>query len=685
MATKKQISRRDFIKGMAAGATSLVALGALQAIESKSYSTTGSTSSTSSAGSAGTSAARYTPGTYTATSTGMGEVTMTATFDENSILDIQLDVSNETEGIGQAAADELIQQCLSAQSSNIDGVSGATVTTDAVKACLDDCIAQASGSTVSAAGTSQTEQTTWRTAPDPIDDSEIKETYETEVGIVGMGYAGLAAYRTLAEAGVDVIVAEAMTEDSWWTVGHDIGHINSNFQKERGIPEVDVLEFVNNWQVQAQNKSNVSLVMQFAKNCGDMVDWFLEPVSDEIKNSARFLFWPENENTVRQLNNGYRYYPGTIQWWEDSWNGLGTVNNGDGLELKNLSWANRDYVAANFPNATVLYGTKGVQLVKDGDRVTGFIAKNADGDYIKILAKKGVILSGGGFGGNQEMCEELLSYVDRLFTPDEDFNAVFGRDGSTIQMGVWAGGRLEADISSMNFDSMTIPDYLPGPLWVDSNGERFQNEAFAGPEINGFFMARTRRGNIISIFDSNYEKQILTGYPGHQAFDYSDETAVNEMKANFEEAKSASPAGTESGFYCADTLEELADALGYDEEQKATFVSTVEEYNKMCANGIDTDFGKDPAFLNAIETGPFYAHLTTPSLGFALATTGGFVTTNHQQVLDENYEPIPGLYASGNTCGMRFGSAYITPMAGVSIGTALTLGRELGKYLAEQS
>lgn len=134
-----------------------------------------------------------------------------------------------------------------------------------------------------------------------------------------------------------------------------------------------------------------------------------------------------------------------------------------------------------------------------------------------------------------------------MFTPDESFNAVFGRDGSAIQMGVWAGGRLEADISSMNFDSMTVPDYLPGPLWVDSQGERFQNEAFAGPEINGFFMARSRRGNIISIFDSNYEKQILTGFPGHQAFDYSDEDVVNAMKANFEEAKAASPAGTESG------------------------------------------------------------------------------------------------------------------------------------------
>lgn len=527
-------------------------------------------------------------------------------------------------------------------------------------------------------------ESTWRTAPVSIDDSEISETYETEVGIIGLGYAGLAAYRTLAEAGVQVIAAEAMAEETWWTVGHDIGHINSSFQKERGIPEVDLVEFVNNWQVQAQNKSNASLVMQFAKNCGDMVDWFLEPVSDTVKDSARTIFWPENEYTVHQLNNGYRYYPGTIQWWEDSWNGLGSVNNGDGLELKDLSWANQSYVAENFSNATVLFGTRGVQLIQEDGNVTGFIAKDENGDYIKVLASRGVILAGGGFGGNTEMCRDLLPHIDRTFTPDEDFNAVFGRDGSTIQMGVWAGGRLETDISTMNFDSMTVPDYLPGPLWVDANGERFQNEAFAGPEINGFFMARSRRGNIISLFDSNYEKQILTGFPGHQAFDYSDEDTVNAMKANFEEAKASSPAGTESGFYCADTLEELADALGYDEEQKTAFLATVEEYNTICDAGVDTDFGKDPAFLNPVREAPFYAHLTTPSLGFALVTTGGFVTTNHQQVLDENYQPIPGLYASGNTCGLRFGPAYITPMAGVSIGMALTLGRELGKYLAEQ-
>ena len=116
--------------------------------------------------------------------------------------------------------------------------------------------------------------------------------------------------------------------------------------------------------------------------------------------------------------------------------------------------------------------------------------------------------------------------------------------------------------------------------------------------------------------------------------------------------------------------------------EPAALSATVEQYNKVCAEGYDSDFAKDPHFLNAVAKAPFYAHVTTPSLGFALVTTGGFVTTNDQQVLNEDYQPIEGLYASGNTCGMRFGPEYITPIPGVSIGMCLTLGRELGKYLA---
>ena len=107
------------------------------------------------------------------------------------------------------------------------------------------------------------------------------------------------------------------------------------------------------------------------------------------------------------------------------------------------------------------------------------------------------------------------------------------------------------------------------------------------------------------------------------------------MKGNFEAAKAAS-AEDANGWYCADTIEQLAEYIGVE---PAALSATVEQYNKVCAEGYDSDFAKDPHFLNAVAKAPFYAHVTTPSLGFALVTTGGFVTTNDQQVLNEDYQP----------------------------------------------
>ena len=114
------ISRRDFLKSSVAGAASLtlasLGLGALSGKASAD--------------------GVYTPGTYSATAIGMGTVTVTATFDENSIVNVVLDVSEETPAIGQLAADELTTQVLTAQSAEIDGVSGATLTSNAVKLAL---------------------------------------------------------------------------------------------------------------------------------------------------------------------------------------------------------------------------------------------------------------------------------------------------------------------------------------------------------------------------------------------------------------------------------------------------------------------------------------------------------------------------------------------------------------------
>jgi uncharacterized protein with FMN-binding domain len=206
---KKNISRRDFLKGIAAGAVTIGTMGVLNACESTSTpeAITAAETTTITATEAALEAANevakkaagaFTPGTYTAKATGMGEIVMTATFDETSITDIKLDLSKETADIGQAAEGDLIARALEAQSSEFDAVSGATITTNAVKKCLDDVIAQASGNASGAAGATAASNDDWLGKEPNITDSDIKETINTEVLVIGLGVAGVAAARAAA-------------------------------------------------------------------------------------------------------------------------------------------------------------------------------------------------------------------------------------------------------------------------------------------------------------------------------------------------------------------------------------------------------------------------------------------------------------------------------------------------------
>lgn len=637
----------------------------------------------------------YKAGTYSASADGISStVTVTMTFSKTGITDVRIDASGETPDIGGTAADTLKKQLLDKQTAEIDGVSGATITSTAVKKAAAICIAQAKKTdSVSLNGSNNNVSTeaAWRKTPAEISDSKIKQTYEVDIGIIGLGHSGLAVFRAAAEHNANVLAVEKQAEGTWWTIGHDIGCINSKHQQKFGIQNIDPIDFLNNWELMANNKANPYFVMQFAKHSGEAIDWYMEPVDQGLIDQMRMTFWPDNKYTVHKLSNGYKYYSGAMEIWTDIWKARESgkpfdpneLNNTSGLELKDMSRMNLKYVTKNYHNAKVLWQTTGAQLVKKDGKVTGFIAKTADGSYVKVNCRKGVVLAGGGFGGNIEMCNDLLPAVKRMYTPDEKFTAQFDRDGSTIAMGVWAGGRLEGEISTMNFDSIYLPDMVPGPFIVDSTGSRFQNEASAGTEMNGMFVCRSRRGPVYAVYDKNYKKQILTGFPSHSGFDYSDKYEVQRMDNTFAAAKAAGTKGTDSGWFCADTLEELADALGFTGETKATFLAQVAEYNKICKSGVDTDFGKDPHFLNALTTGPYYAHKCELTAGFGLVTTGGFVTTNQQNVVDDYYNPIPGLYATGNNCGLRFGPTYITPIPGVSVGMAITLGKELGEYLSK--
>ena len=99
------------------------------------------------------------------------------------------------------------------------------------------------------------------------------------------------------------------------------------------------------------------------------------------------------------------------------------------------------------------------------------------------------------------------------------------------------------------------------------------------------------------------------------------------------------------------------------------------------ARGIE--FGRAAEVLFPVKDGPFYACTFDPVLGETMVTMGGIITDGEQNALDANYEPIPGLYVSGNDCGRRFGTEYVTPIPGCSLAFALVLGRECGKSVAK--
>lgn len=121
----KNITRREFLKATAAGSLS-VAASSLLGI------------------SAFGEEAIYKPGVYTASSDGIGIVTVTMKFSETKILDCIVDTSKETDGIGKGTGEGFAERILSAQSFDVDGVSGATLTSEAVKRAAENCIAQAS-------------------------------------------------------------------------------------------------------------------------------------------------------------------------------------------------------------------------------------------------------------------------------------------------------------------------------------------------------------------------------------------------------------------------------------------------------------------------------------------------------------------------------------------------------------
>lgn len=661
----KKISRKGFLRVAAMTAMSATTAAALAACQNSGEAAASSAAS----GNAGI----YTPGTYTATETGMGTVTVTMTFSDSAITEVKVDTSKETIDVAVNSAEEFQEALMAAQSAEIDGVSGASITSKAVKKAAASCIEQAMGLAVEKEETVAVDDGTpaWLGHEPEIADSEIVETLDTEVLVVGGGTGGLFAACSAGENGAKTLVIDKLTSGG---VRDDLGAIDSRYQKEWGT-KIDKFDYITEMTKTAAGRLDQRLVKLWAEESGEAIDWY----GDRLAERGVEL-WHEAGGD----DEGSRYIhfaTGHSPKWEGSDDGEGNQLNG----AKVLT----DYALTL--GVEFRYNTPMVKLIKENGRVTGAIAENEDGGYVRINASKGVIVATGGYSLNYDMLEALQPENLAIVGLN---GSIPGATGDGIKACIWAGGKFDETHSMMMFDRAALkPDAVPGRaqiesgetsmfwmgsqpfLKVNSKGERFFNESgtyegiLHADEFNKDHCHYT-------IFDSDWTTYIQS-FKTHgcsRMFPFPNGAEPNRTYQSMEESF---PGMIEKGvlFQC-DTIAELAEKLGLPAD---ALEATVERYNELYDKGVDEDFGKESFRLSAVRKAPFYGVKNT---GFILCTMDGIQIDQNMNAVDTNNEPIPGLYVVGNDSGAYFSATYPNLSTGAACGRTVTFGRRAGRIAA---
>ena len=663
-----RISRKGFLKIAAAAAMSGVTAGALAACNAASSSSAAPAAS----GAAGT----YIPGTYEGTAEGISStVKVTMTFSDSAVTDVVVDTSGETASYGAAAADQLREQLMAAGSAEIDGVSGSTITSDAVMKAAKSCYAQAKGeATVTSVQLPTGDENDWLGKEPDIDEAAITETVDTDILIVGAGNGGIFAAAYAAANGLNfrVIEQNGNVQDT----RHWYGAIDSAAAKEAGEKPADRAKLLSEISRYASGKCDQRVVKTWINESAAMHDFMRSILEDKYGWTCDFTSGAEAAWPAENAEHNTDY--------------LFPVQEHNYMASESASGKPRNELLLDYIRELgydVDFKTSLAKLEKDSTgRITGIIAQSTEDDhFIRYNANKGVLLACGGFPGNPYMMEQL----DPLGTSVTTACSYSPADkGYGIRAAVWAGANLDKEAAPMLFDRGIVAPGVdggyvasdsafggkafPGPirqynpgtqpfLKVNRNGERFANES--SPYNDIVYAAAHQPGRVYAqICDAN----VLEDAKRFHTIGCSAQTRNGGEKYFQGKVDEAVAAGT---LFVCDTIEELADKLGFTGEAKDTFLATVERYNELYDKQNDEDFGKPAYRLSAIRTAPFYGCWLGASL---LTTEQGIAINDKGQALDNDNKPMPGLYVTGDMSGSFFANNYPCLMAGVAMGRTLT-------------
>ncbi|MEQ3363030.1 FAD-dependent oxidoreductase [Raoultibacter massiliensis] len=478
-------------------------------------------------------------------------------------------------------------------------------------------------------------QSSESTEATPQQPQNINETHDCDILVIGSGAAGLAAAVQAGELGANTICIESQSVAGGNMNGVEgCFGVGSRMQKEEGI-EVDPGEVIRLEIEQSQYRCSGPGYVDMVHNSGENIDWLLD-----------------NGVTFGQVD----------------------VDKGDILVFHRFAnhTGGKDYVpamveAAEKNGVTFMYDTEGTSLIKaDDGSVAGAYAETKGGDAIQINAKS-VIIATGGFADNQDYMAECglkpNSYV---------IGGVPGHDGLGHQMGIGAGAKSNRESTAMlaAFKVPTTPGYYdngkfdfvvgiaaPYSMWINEKGERFINEDFAGANAMAMTMPTWKNEKTYIIMDAPMMDMFVNGDADAQK---QLEDAIGEQE-----------------ILKADTLDDLASQASID---ASALTETVDRYNGFAATGADLDYGKSAEAMMPLSTAPFYAIHVIPQVNTSI---GSLQTDRTFHAVDENYEPIKGLYVVGVEGAMLWNNIYTINVSGGCNANNVNSGRVAARDAVE--
>lgn len=474
--------------------------------------------------------------------------------------------------------------------------------------------------------------------------SSVDKTVDTDLLIIGGGGSGLACAVQASLDGTDFVLIEKNT-----ILGGNANFvegmfaIDSSMAQEQGI-HVTAAQIVEDELVRGQYRQNAAFWLDLCQKSAENIEWCLE---------QGVLY----NGVIDDYHGGL--HP-TFHWFKDGKSSVGYVE--------------PMIARVEELGIEVHYNTAATSLIMEGGKVAGAYAESKDDGVVQYNAKA-VVMATGGFGGNPELIAKQGWNTEHLFIVGSP-NAA----GDAYKMAMEIGAK-----DFMQDSAQSILYMIPALPSID-----FHNDALN--PINGYFgiaaggpvlwiNEHCERYSRENMTDDNLVLQCIPGKDNLANYVVFDQAILDtffatdaDAKAMFEDALTNDDTKT---LFKADSIDGLAANFDLD---ATAFKATVDRYNELCAKGVDEDLGKPADKMVAIAQGPFYI----AKLGYSFFFEVGGVTTDiKRRVLDNDQEPIPGLYAIGNDGNMNYRHVYTINMPGTAMGNQVNSGREAAIYSKE--